>query len=254
MIRPRKRFGQNFLHDKQVIERIVDAVDPKETDYIIEVGPGQGALTTLLQTSGCDLTVIEIDRDLIQLLSDQYPDLKIVSEDVLKVDLATFGSGPFRIVGNLPYNISTPLMFRLFNYRNLITDMHFMLQKEVVDRMNAVPSTASYGRLSIMTQLHCHVEKLFEVPPEAFTPRPKVRSAVVRLSMNDEMPSVDVKLLEELLTHTFSFRRKTLRNAMKKFLSADELESLGIDPGARPETLEGSEYVACANFIGQRSS
>lgn len=249
MIRPRKRFGQNFLQDQQVIERIVDAIAPKDGDHIIEIGPGRGALTAYLIKSPARLSVIEIDRDLAKLLKDKYPDLDIKCEDVLKMELTRLGQGPFRIVGNLPYNISTPLLFNLFSHGDLFRDMHFMLQKEVVDRMGAVPSTASYGRLSIMTQLYCRVEKLFEVPPEAFNPRPKVRSAVVRLTLNENLPRVDARLLEELLTHAFSFRRKTLRNAMKKYLAESELHHLGIDPGARPENLTAEQYITCANFV-----
>ncbi len=257
MTRPRKRFGQNFLIDRNIIERIVSAIEPKPGENVFEIGPGQGALTGLIASTECNLTLIEIDRDLTASLATRFPQATILNKDVLKVEMAEiFAPGPARIVGNLPYNISTPLLFRLFPQSQLIGDMHFMLQREVVDRMNAVPSTKDYGRLSIMTQYHCDVEKLFEVPPESFSPRPKVQSAVIRLVPRDDKPSANVKILEELLTHTFSFRRKTLRNAMKSYLSESDFHQLGIDPTLRPENLDIQRYVECANLVerNQRNS
>ena len=257
MTRPRKRFGQNFLIDRNIIERIVRAVDPRHGENIYEIGPGQGALTDLLAATDCNLTLIEIDRDLAASLLTRFPRATVLNKDILKVEMPEiFTSDPVRIVGNLPYNISTPLLFRLFTHSELIADMHFMLQREVVDRMNATPSTKNYGRLSIMTQFHCDVEKLFEVPPEAFSPRPKVQSAVIRLVPRDDKPSANAKILEELLTHTFSFRRKTLRNAMKNYLSESDFHDLGIDPTLRPENLDIEQYVECANLVetNQRNS
>jgi 16S rRNA (adenine1518-N6/adenine1519-N6)-dimethyltransferase len=240
--------------DQHVIRSIIEHVGAKEGDHVIEIGPGQGALTESLASSGCHLEVIEIDRDLSRLLKVKFPDLKIHIHDVLKMDFdSAFQNHRLRIVGNLPYNISTPLLFRLFRHTSRIKDMHFMLQLEVVDRMNAEPSTSNYGRLSIMTQYHCDTEKLFKVPPEAFSPRPKVNSAVIRLTPRIDKPEVDPVVLEELLTNTFSFRRKTLRNAMKKYLTPADLEQLGIDSGLRPENLDINQFVKCANAISAKS-
>jgi 16S rRNA (adenine1518-N6/adenine1519-N6)-dimethyltransferase len=252
MVIPRKRFGQNFLVDTQLVERIIRSVDPKPDDRILEIGPGQGALTGSLVSSGCDLSLVEIDRDLAEQLNEKFPDTSLLREDVLKADLAVLlESGEYRIVGNLPYNISTPLLFRLFERIDLIRDMHFMLQLEVVDRMTAAPDSKTYGRLSIMTQLYCHAEKLFDVPPEAFSPRPKVRSAIVKLTPIEpaERHTVNPVILEKLLIQAFSARRKTLRNAFKGLLDESQMQSLGIDPQLRPENLNVAQFAACASLI-----
>ncbi|MCB1691348.1 MAG: 16S rRNA (adenine(1518)-N(6)/adenine(1519)-N(6))-dimethyltransferase RsmA [Pseudomonadales bacterium] len=254
-MRARKRFGQNFLTDRAVITRIVATMKPTPTDRVIEIGPGRGALTALLLESGCHLEAIEIDRDLIALLHESLPELNVIEADALKFDFGmALSQGPVRIVGNLPYNISTPLLFRLFAEQG-ITDMHFMLQKEVVERMTAEPGTRAYGRLSVMTRYYCEATPLFSVPPTAFTPRPKVTSAIVRLRPRRHDPAAqDTNVLASLLIDAFSQRRKTLRNALGKHLSEQELASLGIDPGVRPETLSVTDYVNCANLVTERKS
>ena len=255
MIVTRKRFGQHFLQDSQVVHQIVQAIAPSASDHIIEIGPGLGALTAPLVASGCTLSLIEIDRDLTQQLTSRFPDARIYNEDVLKTDLpAILQRQPrARIVGNLPYNISTPLMFKLFNHAADIEDMYFMLQREVVDRLCAHPSTPDYGRLSVMAQYHCHTEKLFEVPPYAFQPSPRVQSAFVRLSPRDDKPHTeDPRILEALLRQAFSKRRKTLRNAMKNYLTDTDLLACGLDSGLRPENLNVNQYVTCANHIARK--
>lgn len=253
-MKPRKRFGQNFLVDKGLIHKIGAAINPLKTDRIVEIGPGRGAITRMLVDSGCDLTLIEIDRDLAATLAVDFPTTSLITQDVMKIDFTDLaGSGaPLRIVGNLPYNISTPLLFKLFQYTGIIEDMYFMLQLEVVDRMTAVPSTKSYGRLSIMTQLHCDPQKMFEVPPEAFSPRPKVQSAIIRLMPKQEPLDVDPKLLESILVQAFSARRKTIRNAMKNFLTQDEITSLDLDPSLRPENLTLHDFVNCARLAATK--
>ena len=254
MLRARKRFGQNFLVDKGVIQKIIGSFSINPGDYIIEIGPGRGALTQPLSDSRCDLTLIEIDRDLATDLAVRFPNAVPVNQDVMTIDFNLFAKESLiRIIGNLPYNISTPLLFKLFDSGEHIRDMHFMLQREVVDRMTAEPATKAYGRLSVMTQLHCHAEKLFEVPPEAFSPRPKVQSAIIRLTPNKRATDVDSQLLESILVQAFSMRRKTIRNALRKFLTVDELESLHLNPRLRPENLTIEDYLSCARFVGDRS-
>ena len=251
--RARKRFGQNFLTEPGIIHRIIRSIDPGPDDTVIEIGPGQGALTTPLSQSGCRLTLVEIDRDLAAALRLAFPDANLVEQDVLKADLAGLLTVPSRVVGNLPYNISTPLLFRLFEQDNII-DMHFMLQLEVVDRMSALPSTSAYGRLSVMTQYYCEAEKLFEVPPEAFSPRPKVNSAIVRLRPRQARLALDPQRLDQVLTRAFSSRRKTVRNALKSLIPEDALQSLGIDPALRPENLTIDEFASCARYLEQDST
>lgn len=254
MIKPRKRFGQNFLVDQGLIGKIIRSFDTRPGEQVVEIGPGQGALTEHLVNTGCDLTLVEIDRDLADLLAERFPNVNLMNEDVLKADLpAVISEPPVRVIGNLPYNISTPLMFRLFKHLELFHDMHFMLQLEVVNRMTAEPSTKNYGRLSIMTQLYCQAEKLFEVPPEAFNPRPKVQSAIVRLEPRHRIAQVDTGVIEPMLIQAFSSRRKTIRNALKGLISESELESLGLSPTLRPENLSVEDYIACSNLISARS-
>ncbi len=249
MIQARKRFGQNFLIDQGLIQRIIRAIGINPKQRVIEIGPGQGALTKHLVDLTEELSVIEIDRDLVTLLQTQYPSLDVICEDVLKANLADLlRNKPARIIGNLPYNISTPLLFRLFQHASQIEDMHFMLQLEVVDRMTASPSTKAYGRLSVMTQLYCRAEKLFEVPPEAFSPRPKIMSAIVRLTPEPAVGRINHERVEQLLIQAFSARRKTVRNALKGLVSEAELLSLGIRPDLRPENLSVNDYIACANL------
>lgn len=253
----RKRFGQNFLIDDNVIERIVQAIAPGSTDNMVEIGPGQGAITGLLLERCPKLHVVELDRDLIPRLEAKfgtYPQLHIHAADALKFDFAALAQPqqPLRVVGNLPYNISTPLIFHLLQYRGLIRDMHFMLQKEVVERMAAIPSDKDYGRLSIMCQYHCQVEFLFEVGPQCFRPAPKVDSAIVRL-MPRQQPQViakDPQLLDTVVKTAFQQRRKTLRNALKHVVDDPaHFAACGIDPGSRAETLSVADYVHLANQL-----
>ncbi|MGP9644413.1 16S rRNA (adenine(1518)-N(6)/adenine(1519)-N(6))-dimethyltransferase RsmA [Halomonas sp. AOP30-A1-24] len=254
--RARKRFGQNFLRDLGIISRIVRSIGPREGDRLVEIGPGQGALTAPLLEAAGKLEVIELDRDLIPGLRVQffnYPDFIIHEGDALKFDFAALkGDGPaLRVVGNLPYNISTPLIVHLLTAGNAVADMHFMLQKEVVERLAAQPGGTDWGRLSVMAQYYCHVDQLFIVPPEAFVPRPNVDSAIVRLTPHASFPHVadDPALLFELVKLAFGQRRKTLRNNFKGRVSPETLEALGIDPTRRPQTLTVAEYVTIANRV-----
>jgi 16S rRNA (adenine1518-N6/adenine1519-N6)-dimethyltransferase len=245
----RKRFGQHFLHDPGVIRRIIDAVAPQDGERVVEIGPGRGALTWGLLERAQRLDVIEIDRDLAQALeADPRAGnrLSVHVENVLDTDFIRLrGSGaPLRVVGNLPYNISTPLLFRLLTQHTAICDMFFMLQKEVVDRMAAQPGTKDYGRLTVMLAAVAEVHALFDVGPGAFQPRPKVWSAVVRLqpSARPRFESGRDGVLRTLVTAAFSHRRKTLRNSLKGLLSSQDIESCGIDPQLRPETLAPSQF------------
>ena len=245
----RKRFGQHFLHDPGVIRRIIETVSPVAGERIVEVGPGRGALTWGLLERAKRLDVIEIDRDLARTLEADpraKNGLKVHVENVLDTDFIRMrGAGePLRVVGNLPYNISTPLLFRLLAQSSAISDMFFMLQKEVVDRMGAQPGSKDYGRLTVMLAAAAEVEALFDVGPGAFQPRPKVWSAIVRLRPSKK-PRFDIGrdgVLRTLVTAAFSHRRKTLRNSLKGLLSSQDIESCGIDPQLRPETLAPSQF------------
>jgi 16S rRNA (adenine1518-N6/adenine1519-N6)-dimethyltransferase len=252
----RKRFGQNFLHDEHVIARIVNAITPQVGQRLIEIGPGQGAITEPLLALGKGLTVIEIDRDLAASLRLRFganADFNLVEGDVLDVDFAQFSGTPrsLRILGNLPYNISTPLLFHLLRYHELIHDMVFMLQLEVVDRLAATPGTADYGRLSVMMQYHCKVERLFKVSPGAFNPVPKVESAIVRLEpwRTPPYPLRNERLFAELVRDAFTQRRKTLRNALKQRVNAQQWERIGLDPALRPENLSPGDYARIAAIL-----
>lgn len=254
--RARKRFGQNFLQDAGIIDGIVRAINPRPEDHLLEIGPGRGALTGQLSASGCRLDVIELDRDLVPGLLAAFsvnPNFRLHSADALKFDYATLATAaaPLRVVGNLPYNISTPLIFQLLANAALIRDMHFMLQLEVVDRLAARPGNKDWGRLGIMAQYRCAVDKLFEVPPEAFEPRPKVQSAIVRLVpwRESPWPACDEELLRRVVQTAFGQRRKTLRNNLKGLIDIPRLESLGIDPGARAETLELHQFIEITTAI-----
>jgi len=256
----RKRFGQNFLQDSAIIDQIIACINPQGQDHIVEIGPGQGALTRQLLANCNKFDAIELDRDLIPLLKINLASfsqkLNILNQDALKLNFCSLVKEPetFRLVGNLPYNISSPLLFHFIQHRHCISDMHFMLQKEVVDRICAVPSTKAYGRLSVMLQYFCRVEKLFEVPPHAFNPPPKVDSAIVRLIPYNSKSNPydhtleDEKSLEFICQQAFAQRRKTLRNNLKKILSAEQIESLEIDPGARAETLTINQFIQLANL------
>jgi len=255
---PRKRFGQNFLHDAGVIARIISAIHPEPGQHVVEIGPGRGALTCDLLRAVGRLDVVELDRDLIPLLGEMCPglgELKIHSADALKFDFTQLArdGARLRIVGNLPYNISTPLLFHLLQQAVVIQDMHFMLQKEVVERMAAGAGEPAYGRLSIMLQYRCAVEKLFTVGSGAFTPAPKVDSALVRLVPHAAPPVKvnDETILARVVSQAFSQRRKTLRNTMKGLLTAEQLSALGIDPGLRAETLNLQQYASMSNAVDQ---
>ena len=251
----KKRFGQHFLHDKNILSRIVEYVAAKPGERIVEIGPGEGALTLPLLRAAGSLTVIELDRDLIEPLrvrASGVGELTIVHRDVLGVDIAALAAGgTIRLVGNLPYNISTPILFHCLDHAAAIRDMHFMLQKEVVERMAAGPGSKTYGRLSVMLQLRCAVEPLFDVPPTAFTPPPKVDSAVVRLVplSPDRLPQVDFDVIDRVVRAAFGQRRKTLSNALKGVADADDLAAAGIDPRLRAEQLAPATFVALAQHL-----
>ena len=267
----KKRFGQNFLIDKSVINHIVDSIQPQADDVMIEIGPGLGAITRPLLTRLNSLNVIELDRDIIPklMMNCEIADIEnkhklIVNEsDVLKFDFASFQSQQaelkqhddvkLRIVGNLPYNISTPVLFHLLNYRHLIQDMHFMLQKEVVDRIVAVPGVKNYGRLSVMLQTFCDTQALFEVHPHAFQPPPKVDSAILRLipRAQDEDRIDNFSLYEKLIRQAFSQRRKTLKNTLKGLCSSEQIEQSGLSPGQRAEELSIKNFVKLYRTIAE---
>ncbi|WP_148716932.1 16S rRNA (adenine(1518)-N(6)/adenine(1519)-N(6))-dimethyltransferase RsmA [Chitinolyticbacter meiyuanensis] len=257
---PRKRFGQNFLQDQGVIGAIVSAVSPQPGDVLVEIGPGLAALTGPLLAQTGRLHAVEIDRDIVAHLATRFGDeLTVHNVDAMKFDFGQLADdiapgGQLRLVGNLPYNISTPLLFHLANFADRIADMHFMLQKEVVDRMVAEPSTTDYGRLSVMLQLRFHMERVLDVPPESFYPPPKVDSSVVRMVPwpTPRYPVLDLPLLEDLVVKAFGQRRKTLRNNLKGIVDDALFAELGIDPGLRPENLEVAQFVAIANALARR--
>jgi 16S rRNA (adenine1518-N6/adenine1519-N6)-dimethyltransferase len=252
----RKRFGQNFLTNQDIIKRIVNSVSAKPSDRLIEIGPGKGAITQHLIEACPQLQVIELDRDLIPILLAQfvkYPEFKIHQQDALKFDFKSLmiNNEPLRIVGNLPYNISTPLIFHLLEYQSNVRDMLFMLQKEVVQRLTAEAGEKHYGRLGIMVQYYCRVEHLFDVPPESFDPQPKVDSAIVRLEPYKTLPYVanDIDFFARLVNLSFQQRRKTLRNTLKQLVSIDAIESLPFDTSLRPENLSIEDFVNLSNHL-----
>ncbi|TCP16843.1 dimethyladenosine transferase [Nicoletella semolina] len=257
----RKRFGQNFLHDQNVIHNIVAAIAPQKDQLLIEIGPGLGALTEPVAESVESLTVVELDRDLAERLR-HHPflnhKLTVIEQDALQFnfhhyfnELNLSDGKKARIFGNLPYNISTPLMFHLFKFHDIIQDMHFMLQKEVVKRLCAAPNSKAYGRLTIMAQYYCQVMPVLEVPPSAFKPAPKVDSAVVRLMPHQVLPHPvkDIYWLNRVTTQAFNQRRKTLRNALSALFSPEQLTKLGVDLNARAENLSLSDYAHLANWL-----
>ena len=269
----RKRFGQNFLHDTNVIEKIVRAITPSADNLIVEIGPGKGAMTAPLLATHKKLTAIEVDRDLAKHLQEKFADetgFTLINQDVLTVDFDSLTKDTNNtestqndnqntdtrqklcILGNLPYNISTPLIFHLLSFFDNIADMTFMLQLEVANRLCALPGDDDYGRLSIMAQYYCDVEKLFIVPPTAFNPQPKVYSAIVRLKPHSELPykAKDHKVFSSVVRTAFNQRRKTIRNSLKNVCSSDQLSALGIDPQLRPENLSLQDYVNISNTIG----
>lgn len=261
MHKAKKKFGQNFLVDENIIADIVAAIRPEADDNLVEIGPGLGALTRPLLKKLKRLHVVEIDRDIIARLEHDYPqrqpDTRLIvhAGDALEFDFATLGT-PLRIVGNLPYNISSPLLFHFAAYAARIADMHFMLQNEVVERMVAEPSSAAYGRLSVMLQYRFYMEKLLDVPPESFRPAPKVDSAIVRMI---PLPPADIRVKNEVLfaqivAAAFGQRRKTLRNTLRSFLNEAEFERLGIDPQLRAENLSVDEFAKIAEYLDGRAA
>jgi len=252
--RPRKRFGQHFLHDPAVIDHIIAAVAPQAGERLVEIGPGEGALTFPLLARGARLTVIELDRELAERLQTSLAAdgaLTVIQGDALKLDLASVAEPGerLRLVGNLPYNVSTPLLFRFIEQAGVIRDMHFMLQREVVKRMAAAPGSKSYGRLTVMLAASCRVEALFDIGPGAFRPPPKVWSSVVRLEPWLEPPFTidDPARFKEVVRRAFGQRRKTLRNALSGLVSEAGIRAAGCDPGARAETLPPDAFARLAS-------
>jgi 16S rRNA (adenine1518-N6/adenine1519-N6)-dimethyltransferase len=251
----RKRFGQNFLIDQQVIGQIVAAINPSSDDNLIEIGPGMAAITEHLVKLCPSMTLVELDRDLIEFLKRKlidYPSVSIINGDALKTNFGEFYQGEkLRLVGNLPYNISTPLLFHLLDTREYIRDMHFMLQREVVDRLSASPGEKSYGRLSVMIQYHCRVMPLIPVPPSSFNPAPKVQSAVVRLTPYDEPPHKveNPELLSKIVSLCFQQRRKTLKNCLNSYAQYILSDTNTVNLTKRPEQLSVAEFVDLSNCI-----
>lgn len=251
---PRKRFGQNFLTDQLVLHDIIQAIAPQPDDVMVEIGPGLGAMTSLLLQSLKQLHVVELDRDLVIRLKKQFDATRLIIHegDALKFDFSSIATNPekkLRVVGNLPYNISSPLLFHLAELAPQIHDQHFMLQKEVVERMVAGPGSKTYGRLSVMLQWRYHMELLLVVPPTAFDPPPKVESAIVRMIPLPQPLPCDATKLEQVVQKAFSQRRKVIRNCLAGLFTENDLLDVGIDPQARPETIPVEHYVALANRI-----
>lgn len=244
----RKRFGQHFLVDEGVLQRIADTVRPQPADRLLEIGPGHGALTRYLYGSTAAYLAVELDRDLIAPLSGSFPGLELVSADILKVNLDSLLEPPgWRLVGNLPYNISSPLLLKLFNHLPRIRDMHFMFQRELGARLGAVPGTKSWGRLGVLTQYFCEVDSLFDVPPEAFAPPPKVHSQLVRLLPRQTCEAVDLDRFRQVLQLAFSARRKRIANGLKTLRL--DWKRAAVDPDSRPDMLSVSEFVRLANAV-----
>lgn len=250
--RARKRFGQNFLHDEHWIERIARTIDAKPGETVVEIGPGQAALTRKMIADAGHATAIEIDRDLAAWLKETFPEtLTLIEADALKLDWNKVHPGKaLRIVGNLPYNISSPLLFHLMTVADRVIDQHFMLQKEVVDRMVATPGSKVYGRLSVMLQYRYRMQKMFDVPPGAFTPAPKVTSSIVRMAPKkvDELLPVDLERFAVIVASAFNQRRKTLRNALAKLLTEEDIKKAGVDPALRAEALDVEAFVRLARI------
>jgi 16S rRNA (adenine1518-N6/adenine1519-N6)-dimethyltransferase len=250
----RKRFGQNFLTDKLVLSSIIEAIDPRRGEAMVEIGPGLAAMTALLIKQLDHMHVVELDRDLVARLEKAYPAEKLTvhSADALKFDFSALPvpeGQKLRIVGNLPYNISSPLLFHLAEFADLVEDQHFMLQKEVVERMVAEPGTKAYGRLSVMLQWRYDMSLLFIVPPTAFDPPPQVESAIVRMIPTRRKLAVDGPTLEAVVQKAFSQRRKVIRNCVAGMFTEAQLVEAGIDPGVRPENVSLEQYVALANIL-----
>lgn len=258
--RAKKRFGQHFLHDHTVVMRIVDAFAPQSADTVVEIGPGPGVLTRELAGRVAELHAVEIDSDLVPLLAREFadtPSVTVHEADALTFDYCALGRAghKLRLIGNLPYNISTPLLFHLFGQSRCISDMLFMLQKEVVDRLCAAPGGKDYGRLSVMAQWQCRIERRLNVSPGAFRPPPKVESSVVHLVPYETQPVTvtDPDRFALVVKTAFAQRRKTLRNSLREMVDSDTMSRLGIDPTRRPETLSVAEFAALANSRGLRT-
>ncbi len=251
--RARRRFSQNFLVDRACTARIVRAIAPTDTDHIVEIGPGLGALTEPLLTAVGRMDLIEIDRDAVRSLEERFSDrrLTIHCADFLDFDLCALGSS-LRLVGNLPYHISTPILFAVDRSRDCVQDCHFMLQREVIDRMVAAPASADYGRLSVMLQCRWQMQKLFDVPPTVFRPQPKVWSSVVRMRPEQRVGITDPAIYYRIVEAAFSQRRKTLRNALRGLAAEDDFDASGIDPARRGETLSVADFAALANRLHAR--
>ena len=252
----RKRFGQNFLQDHNVIYNILSSIQANSDEHWVEIGPGLGAITEPLLKQNVLLDVVELDRDLVKVLAERFghfDNFTIHSADALRFDFSALADEKqnLRIIGNLPYNISTPLLFHLLDNAHCIEDMHFMLQKEVVDRMCAGPGTKKYGRLSVMIQYYCETELVFDVPPESFDPVPKVMSAIVRLIPYNKPPVEieDIKKLNKVVTTAFSQRRKTLRNSLKKLITEEQIIALDIDPTLRAESISLAEFARLSYLV-----
>lgn len=254
---PRKRFGQHFLVDQFIIERLIDLISPSEGKHFIEIGPGQGVLTQQLLARGARVSAIEIDRDLVALLEKKYgnnPKFSVLSADVMKTDITSLVENEkVCVVGNLPYNISTPLLNHLFLQLDSVVEMNFMLQKEVVARMCALPGSGDYGRLSVHTQTHCRTAEILHVPPTAFSPPPKVDSAVVNLIPHEHQLSKPHRLaLANLTQHAFAQRRKMIKSSLSKVCSQEDLMKHGIDPTSRPDLVSVDTFVSLAKHLATR--
>ena len=248
----KKKFGQNFLKDSSIIHAIIQSIQPLQDDLLVEIGPGLGALTKPLLEKTKHLFAIELDRDIVNWMQNQYSknNITIFNEDVLNFNFHQFDK-KIRIVGNLPYNISTPILFKCIENIKIITDLHFMLQKEVVDRMIAAPSSSEYGRLSVMLQYYFAMEHLVHVPKESFDPEPKVESSFVRLIPYDNYPFVanNIDQFGKIVKEAFSQRRKTIRNTLKNFMNANDFENIDINPQLRAENLSVSDFVKISNYL-----
>jgi 16S rRNA (adenine1518-N6/adenine1519-N6)-dimethyltransferase len=256
---PRKRFGQNFLTDQSVLQHIIRTIDPKPDDTMVEIGPGLGAMTALLLEGVRQLHVVELDRDLVARLQKRFDSSRLIvhSGDALQFDFASIplpSGHKLRIVGNLPYNISSPLLFHLAQVASQVQDQHFMLQKEVVERMVAMPGSKAYGRLSVMLQWRYHMDLQFIVPPAAFDPPPQVDSAIVRMIPIEKPLACDQVKLEQVVLKAFSQRRKVLRNCITGMFTENELIDAGIDPQVRPESVPLEQFVALANRLASKSA
>lgn len=258
--RPRRHFGQNFLHDRNIVDKIIVSIDPGPDDHVVEIGPGHGALTNPLLERVGRLDVVEIDRDLAAAIErdNDNPRLAVHCGDALKFDFAPLASGPgsLRLVGNLPYNISTPLLFHFLDFSELFRDAHVMLQKEVVQRMTAAPGGKTYGRLSVSLAARCTVESLFIVKPGSFTPAPRVDSAVARLTPDPQRRAriTDEAAFDRVVAQAFNQRRKRLSNALRNTVDHEQIESLGIDPGARAENLDVDAFIRLGNFVAESAA